>query len=217
MTTVSNGTDDRTSVRQRRADFITHLHGLHRGLSSDNRYNAGEARRVMAQLRRCFSSPRYEAEAYDTLFDFDPPEAEQHVWLLIAGLFALNPQPWPGNAHRRSSVGTAMGRLAQERGDSVRRRFTQLIAVESPAIPYYLRQAVQLLSTAAVPLDYYRLLDELADLLTEDPHGYKADRRQRIRLTWARDYHRAVNGAPVPEESDRPDDRGAPGAVTTTA
>ncbi|WP_329348883.1 type I-E CRISPR-associated protein Cse2/CasB [Streptomyces sp. NBC_01261] len=205
MTTAHNDTaSQRDSVRRRRGDFVTHLYGLHRTISSDNRHAVAEARRVMARLRRCFAGPRQEADAYETVFDFDPPEAEQHVWLLVAGLFALHPQPRLEKRHHRASIGTAMGILAHDRGDSVRRRFTQLVSVEGPSLPHYLRQCVQLLSTAAVPLDYYRLLDELVELLTDDPYGRNTQRRQRIRLTWARDYHRAgrPDGAATEDEPE---------------
>ncbi|MGW0334735.1 type I-E CRISPR-associated protein Cse2/CasB [Streptomyces sp. NPDC003011] len=159
-------------------------------MASDNKHAAAQARQAMALLRRCFTGARQEADAYDLVFDFDPPEAEQHIWLLTAGLFALHPQTRPQEHDRKSSLGAAMGRLAKERGDSVKRRFTQLVSVEEQAMPHYLRQALQLLRTGGVPLDFYRLLDELTELLADDPRGLNADRRQRIRLTWARDYHR---------------------------
>ncbi|MER6717134.1 type I-E CRISPR-associated protein Cse2/CasB [Streptomyces sp. NPDC000877] len=194
-------------TRQRRGDFVTHLYRLNRSISSDNRHAAAEARRTLARLRRCFAGPRQEADAYSTVFDFDPPEAEQHIWLLVAGLFALHPQAQPQDTHGRASIGTAMGLLAQDRGDSVQRRFTQLVSVEAASLPHYLRQCVQLLATSAIPLDYHRLLDELVDLLIDDPYQRNADRRQRIRLTWARDYHRAsrphhpANAEAAPEQT----------------
>ena len=196
MTTPRPAPGQPDSIQQRRGEFVTHLYGLHRSMSSDNRHAAADARRTMARLRRCFAGSRQEADAYTIVFDFDPPETEQHIWLLVAGLFALHPQPH----HRersRPSIGTAMGQLAQTRGDSVQRRFTQLVSVETAALPHYLRQCVQLLATADIPLDYYRLLTELVDLLADDPYGRHTERRQRIRLTWARDYHRASHPTPA--------------------
>ncbi|MGW2710441.1 type I-E CRISPR-associated protein Cse2/CasB [Streptomyces sp. NPDC001356] len=203
MTTARNAAAPAPNdTRQRRADFVTHLYRLNSSISSDNRHAAAEARRTLARLRRCFAGPRQEADAYQTVFDFDPPEAEQHIWLLVAGLFALHPQAPPRDAHGRASIGTAMGLLAQDRGDSVQRRFTQLVSVETSSLPHYLRQCVQLLATASLPLDYYRLLDELVGLLIDDPYGRNADRRQRIRLTWARDYHRASRPYPANTEAE---------------
>ncbi|MFI0511177.1 type I-E CRISPR-associated protein Cse2/CasB [Streptomyces sp. WSLK1-5] len=203
MTTAHPPAGRADGIQQRRAAFITHLYGLHRSMSGDNRHAAGEARRTMARLRRCFAGPRQEADAYSTVFDFDPPEPEQHIWLLVAGLFALHPQPHHGE-RARPSLGTAMGHLAQTRGDSVQRRFTQLVSVETTALPHYLRQCIQLLATADIPLDYYRLLNELTDLLADDPTGRQAERRQRIRLTWARDYHRASRPAPAAPAEPEP-------------
>ncbi|CAM5734938.1 hypothetical protein SALBM311S_12188 [Streptomyces alboniger] len=191
------------AVRQRRSNFVTYLYRLHRDMSSDNKHAAAQARRSMALLRRCFTGQRQEADAYDLVFDFDPPETEQHIWLLTAGLFALHPQSRPQEHDRKTSLGAAMGRLAKERGDSVKRRFTQLVSVEAQAMPHYLRQALQLLRTGSVPIDFYRLLDELTELLADDPRSLNADRRQRIRLTWARDYHRSSRSAgTAPDVSD---------------
>jgi CRISPR system Cascade subunit CasB len=214
MTTARNATvPPSNDIRQRRGDFVTHLYRLNRSISSDNRHVAAEARRTLARLRRCFAGPRQEADAYQTVFDFDPPEAEQHIWLLVAGLFALHPQPQAQDVHDRSSIGTAMGLLAQDRGDSVHRRFTQLVSVDAASLPHYLRQCVQLLATATIPLNYYRLLDELVELLIDDPHGRNADRRQRVRLTWARDYHRASR----PHHPADTEDETEPATPDTTA
>ncbi|MFM9538605.1 type I-E CRISPR-associated protein Cse2/CasB [Streptomyces turgidiscabies] len=191
------------AIRQRRSDFVTYLYRLHRDMSADNKHAAAQARQSMALLRRCFTGARQEADAYDIVFDFNPPEAEQHIWLLTAGLFALHPQTRPQEHDRKTSLGAAMGRLGRERGDSVKRRFTQLVSVEAQAMPHYLRQALQLLRTESMPLDFYRLLDELTELLVDDPRSLNADRRQRIRLTWARDYHRASRPASNgPDETD---------------
>ncbi|MFE7650204.1 type I-E CRISPR-associated protein Cse2/CasB [Streptomyces phaeoluteigriseus] len=202
MTTTPPSTTPPLDPLRRRGDFITHLYRLHRSMSSDNPHAAAEARRTMARLRRCFAGPRQEADAYGTVFDFDPPETEQHIWLLTAGLYALHPQTRQEASNGRPSIGAAMGQLSKDRGQSVQRRFTQLVSVEIPSMPHYLRQCVQLLATADIALDYYRLLDELVTLLVDDPHARNAERRQRIRLTWARDYHRASRPNPFPATAE---------------
>ncbi|WP_052372628.1 type I-E CRISPR-associated protein Cse2/CasB [Amycolatopsis taiwanensis] len=173
-------------TRQRRRHlFVDSLYRYNAALGGE-RHHAAEARRVLARLRRSFAGPRQEAEAYDVVFQHDPPEIEQEIWLLLAGLFALHPQPRPrGDKH--GSLGTAMQELARQRGDTVDRRFQQLLATDRYALPHYLRQAVQLLRADNVAVDYTRLLDDLVVIL--GPHSQDEDVR-RTRLRWARDYHR---------------------------
>ncbi|GAB1819617.1 type I-E CRISPR-associated protein Cse2/CasB [Herbidospora sp. RD11066] len=180
-----NKTDE---TRERRRRFVGHLYGLHTKLEVGNAHQVSEARRTLARLRRSLGGLRYEADAYAIVFPFDPPPSEQKAWILIAGLFALHPQPRPRNASGNGfrSLGTSMRDLVAERA-SAERRFVQLLAVDQASLPHYLRQAVQLLSTDSIPLDYGRLLDDLVTLLREhaDP-----ERVHRIRLNWARDFHR---------------------------
>ncbi|MGW4475944.1 type I-E CRISPR-associated protein Cse2/CasB [Nonomuraea sp. NPDC004354] len=185
---------ERDEVRQRRGRFIAHLYGLHGKLESPNAYQVSEARRALAQLRRSLTGPRAEAEAYATVFPFDPPQAEQQAWILLAGLFALHPQPRPGpNARQSGSLGRSMRALADER-PSAERRFLQLLAVDQPSLPYYLRQAIRLLATANIALDYYRLLEDVITLMDRwaDP-----ERVHRVRLNWARDFHRPRSSTPT--------------------
>lgn len=179
---------------QRRRTFVNYLYGLHAGQGSVNPRRAAESRQALARLRRSFAGPRQEAEAYDVVFAQDPPQAEQEVWLLVAGLFALHPQPRPRGLPRRS-LGTAMHVLVQRRGESVNRRFVQLLSVDRGSLPHYLRQAAQLLRTESVPLDYDQLLDDLLVLL-HNSHGDGT--AYRIRLGWARDFH-------LPPRTARPD------------
>jgi CRISPR system Cascade subunit CasB len=197
---------------RRRWAFVTHLYGLHRALNTTsggpedvnraNRHHATRARAELAVLRRSFAGPRQEAEAYGIVFEFDPPESEQRIWLLVGGVFALHPQATPGEGRRKVSLGGALGTLARDRGDSVTRRFTELVSVEDEALEHYLRQAVQLLRAGGVTFDYYRLMDDLATLLAPDPHGLRAKRRQRVRLAWTRDYHAAARSSRPTEEDD---------------
>lgn len=175
-------------VRKRRRRFVGHLYGLHAKLESGNAHQVSEARRTLAQLRRSLTGPRHEADAYAVVFPFDPPQAEQQAWILVAGLFALNPRPRsrtaPGNGSR--SLGTSMRALAAERS-SAERRFVQLLAVDRASLPHYLRQTVRLLGAENIALDYSRLLDDVVTLMHEraDP-----ERVHRVRLNWARDFHR---------------------------
>lgn len=169
---------------ERRHEFVTYLYGLCAGLGSANSRRAAESRQALARLRRSFAGPRQEAEAYDVVFAHDPPQAEQEVWLLVAGLFALHPLHRPSGPRR--SLGAAMSVLVQRRGESVNRRFVQLVSVDRHGLPHYLRQTVQLLRTESVPLDYEKLLTDLLDVLCDNSRDEAA---YRVRLNWARDFH----------------------------
>jgi CRISPR system Cascade subunit CasB len=189
--------------QQRRRLFVDSLYRYHASLEGA-RPHAAEARRVLARLRRSLAGPQQETEAYDVVFAHDPPESEQEVWLLLAGLFALHPQPRP-RADKRGSIGSAMRELAQRRGDSVNRRFQQLLATDPDALPHYLRQSVQLLRSDNVAVDYSQLLDDLVIVL--GPHSRDDDVR-RVRLRWARDYHR-----PPPKEQKSAADAKSPSTI----
>ncbi|MFI9388975.1 type I-E CRISPR-associated protein Cse2/CasB [Kutzneria sp. NPDC052558] len=144
-----------------------------------------DARRTLARLRRSLTGPRHEVEAYEFVFAHNPPRSEQDAWLLLAGLYATHPQP-QRNAGPRT-LGGSLRILAAKRGDSVTRRFTQLLTVDRAALPHYLRQAVQLLRSDDVAVNYTQLLADLTVLLTEN---WLSDHAHRVRLEWARDYHR---------------------------
>lgn len=179
------------SAEERRRAFVQELYGLHRALTSENPRLSGEARRALARLRRSFAGAAQQAEAYDIVFPHDPPQDEQELWLLVAGLFALHPH---GNTAKGRTVGGAMRLLAEERV-SAQRRFTQLLSVEARHLPYYLRQTIQLLRSGEVAIDYHRLLNDLVQIYSESP--------QKVRLRWARDYYRPrVPGS----RSARPED-----------
>jgi CRISPR system Cascade subunit CasB len=168
------------SLDERRRNFVQELYRLHRALTSQNPRLSGEARRTLARLRRSFNGPRQEAEAYDIVFPHDPPQREQELWLLVAGLFALHPH---GDTAKGRTVGGAMRLLADGRV-SAQRRFTQLLSVDPRHLPHYLRQMIQLLRSGDVAVDYHRLL---ADLVLIDSSREAA---HKVRLRWARDYHR---------------------------
>jgi CRISPR system Cascade subunit CasB len=173
-----------TSFAERRDTFIKYLHGLHYGASSGIPQRQSECRQALARLRRSVAGPRQQAEAYEIVFRHDPPESEQEIWLLVAGLFALHPQPSRGG---QRSLGASLRALARERGASASRRFEQLLGRDRAALPHHLRQIIRLLASDGIPVNYSRLLDDLVVVMGDD-HQDKA--AHRIRLGWARDFHR---------------------------
>lgn len=185
-------TRDAKEPSGKRRVFIDHLHQLYRSLDSGNRHVAAPARRELAVLRRGLVDA-HEMDAYQRVLDFEPPEREQRVWLLVGALFALHPQRRSVDGAWKPSVGSAMGRLARDRDGAVKRRFRQLASVEGAALEHHVRQGVQLLRGSSAPLDYETLLDDLVTLLADDPHGHHQDDRRRVRLRWARDFHRAAS------------------------
>jgi CRISPR system Cascade subunit CasB len=196
------------TLSERRHRFVQSLYGLNHALTQ-NSSAAALARQKLAKLRRAFAGPRQEAEAYGIVFPFDPPRAEQEVWLLVAGLFALYPQP---PTARGRSIGAAMGLLAAERGESARRRLEQLLSIDGQHLPYYLRQAVTLLRSAEIPFDFHRLLSDLLVLLRSE---FTADEAHAVRLRWGRDFYRPERTAPgrqatTPSESTEPPESTSP-------
>ncbi|WP_326557146.1 type I-E CRISPR-associated protein Cse2/CasB [Micromonospora sp. NBC_01796] len=172
--------DPIVTIDGRRQALVRHLYGLHQALGSGNPQRSAEARRTLARLRRAFAGRQQEAEAYDVVFPHDPPVEEQELWLLVAGLFALHPHA--DNARRRS-IGGAMRLLVADR-PSAARRFTQLLSVDPAAMPHYLRQTIQLLRSDGISVDYQLLLADLVKMHSSREEAH------RVRLRWARDYHR---------------------------
>lgn len=167
---------------------------------------AAPARQKLARLRRSFAGPHQEAEAYSVVFPFDPPVPEQEVWLLVAGLFALHPQP---PTARWRSIGGAMRLLGTDRGDAARRRLAQLLSVDGRHLPHYLRQTVTLLRSAEITFDFHMLLNDLTVLLRSE---FTADDAHAVRLRWARDFYRPERRAPA---MGKPDPSAEPAEPTT--
>lgn len=193
------------TLRERRGKFTNYLYDLHRQATSNDVRRAGEARQALARLRRAFPGPCYEAEAHEYVFPHDPPVSEQETWLLIAGLFALHPQP-RRPAHRRS-LGGSMGELEVLRGGAASRRFTQLLARDRDSLPHHLRQAIRSLMCHGIGVDFDQLLDDLVVLLGD---RYRGSEAHSVRLRWARDFHRPhkrAGGRDTPGESEFDDEQ----------
>lgn len=177
-----------------RRAFLTGLRAANRDTAAANRAVAGSARARLAVLRRGLAGPRQQADAYAAVYEFDPPEGEEHIWVLIGALFAQHPCDAEQDGRRTPSLSAALGRLAGERAGgaaAVDRRFAQLVGVEDQSFAHHVRQAVHLLRGASIPVNYDTLLDDLLILLDSDPAPASAQRRQRVRLRWIADYNRA--------------------------
>lgn len=99
-------------------------------------------------------------------------EREEDDALLVAGLFALHPES--GDL----SLAAALKRVERETGsDSVEARFRALLSVSRTELPTHLRNAVSLVASRNVPLDW-------ADLYRTIRHWPGSSGRRR----WAQDY-----------------------------
>lgn len=103
-------------------------------------------------------------------------------------LYAVHQQSRSTPMHRRDrGLGSAVRALCQRAPSekAVLQRFRALgTATEFPEVMHHARALINLLRTYEIPLDYGRLADQLAAL--QDP-----ERRDRVRLAWGREFHRA--------------------------
>lgn len=127
-------------------------------------------------------------------------ELPAHVTL---GLFALHHQSQsPGALNKESwGLGRSLKVLKAKRGaagaseEGIERRFRAALASNSlDSLAVHLRGLVTLLRGADIPLDYVRLYRELCSW----PY---TERRERVCLSWARDYFVTESG--LHEEDER--------------
>lgn len=183
-----------TETNHGRAAFITHLYELGDALERDG-HDTAQARRVLAQLRRSLTHG-YQPAAWQLVIEHSPPESEEQAWLLVAGLFATHPSPLTPRSDRLS-----LGAALQATGDhsATERRLQQLISVGPDSIDHYVRQALHVARAHNAPVDYLGLLNELIVLRAEP---LNSQRSHRVRMQWARDFHRARAAADRPRNDD---------------
>ena len=122
--------------------------------------------------------------------------ARQADYFLVAALFATHQISWPTPAaasaeEQRSytNLGASFRRLASaSESESVEKRFVALLNAPREDLPQHLRHAVSLLRAHDIPIDWARLLGDLAGWSRED---------RRIQNAWARAFWRreASSGA----------------------
>lgn len=98
--------------------------------------------------------------------------------LLVAGLYALHPERTTG-----TNFGHSMNRVwrAQEKRPSTEQRFIALLNGHSEDLPYHLRQAVSLISSHEVPIDWAQLYRDLCNW----GHADRFVQRKWARSFWA--------------------------------
>lgn len=133
-------------------------------------------RAALAALRRGLGKPPGTApEMWPVLLPYLPEEIPRRVLdrcLLIASLFAANPEPWNGaNAPWARNLGASLRRFddALPRGDpnekaptpGVQRRMMVLLKSDEAELPDRLRHSVGLLKAGEVPIHWGQLLTDL--------------------------------------------------------
>jgi CRISPR type I-E-associated protein CasB/Cse2 len=156
-----------TSKKDWEKDFIDQLRSLAAPPNPD--------RATLAELRRCLGCDLGRAlSRVGRLFNRVPDYALDDA-VLVATLFAFHPGPGSGG-----SLGEAFHELRARAGsDSIGKRFVALLDSAKEDLPGRLRQAVSLLKSKEIALDWEQLLTDLR--CWEQPS-------RRVQRDWARKF-----------------------------
>jgi len=106
---------------------------------------------------------------------------EEAVYYLIASLFAAWHQGGRPLATASGGMGWSFAELARKTNnrDSTERRFMTLLTSSDADLPMHLRQAISLLRSHDVPVDWSRLHRDVR---------WWEDRERRVQRRWAREF-----------------------------
>lgn len=161
---------------------------LIRALKAMEERDDGPARAGLAALRVGLRSPNgvcLDAMPHVAPYLGPRENPRQDRWFFaVATLFALHPHDQPQN----ESLGGAFAKLRKE-SDSIEKRFQLLLACDEENLWGQLVQIVSLLKSKNVPINWFRLLDDLTKNNWDDPE-------RPLQLRWARDFYKpAANPA----------------------
>ncbi len=145
--------------------FIAHLESLQ------------DDRGALAALRRGLGRPAgYAPAMFPYVVPFVPARAgewQEEAYYLIASLFGFYPV-----STRTGNMGSHFAQLRRQKGDgqAVERRFVALLAAHPDELGFHLRQAVSLLKSEEVPVNWSQLL---RDTLSWNNPEWCADVRRR--------------------------------------
>ena len=150
-------------------------------------------RATLASLRRGMGQPPgtvvETSRVVEHMLDEDDPPWVRDTLYLIAPLFAFHPASETGE--RWSNMGSHFRRLFGENEEpptNIERRFMALLTSEPDDLPDVLRQAISLLKSKDVPVNWLRLFEDVQRWLDSRPEG--EERRQEVRLRWSRSFWR---------------------------
>ncbi len=159
--------------RARAESFIAFLRGL---------ASKGD-RGSLAALRKGLTKPPGEAvEMYSLVAPYATGlgKWDEDLMYLVASLFSLHSDPGGSG-----TLGASLSRARAGRGSgagSMDLRFSALLDSDKDALPNRLRQAVSLLRSSGVEIDYVQLLIDLSSWFAAD---------KRVQRRWAADYYAA--------------------------
>ena len=151
--------------------FVSYLEGLR------------DDRAALAAMRRGLGRPPGTvADMYRYVVPWlaaDAPIWLERAYYTVAALFAYHPAP--GST---GNMGDHFARARDPRGDdtAIERRFTALLAAHPDDVDSYLRQAVSLLKSKEVPIEWHQLLSDLLGW----GHPDRYVQRQWARAFWGR-------------------------------
>jgi CRISPR system Cascade subunit CasB len=153
-------------------------------------------RGALAALRRGLGKSPGEATAmHPHVLPWIPPsvlERDERWYYLVAALFAMHPLQWPTREHPAgaTNLGASFARLrSAANAAGVERRFTSVLNSDEEDLPQHLRQAVGLLRSGGVPVDYTALL--------RDIRWWGAENRP-VQRRWARAFWRERTATSAP-------------------
>lgn len=164
-------------------------------------------RASLASLRRGMGQPPgavlETSRIVERLLDEDDPDYVRETLYLIAPLFAHHPATENGKRWE-SNLGSHFRKLAGENEAppaNVERRFMALLASEADDLPDTLRQAISLLKSKEVAVNWLNLFDDMQAWLDRRTEGDA--KRQEVRLRWSRSFWRlpAPTASPATQSS----------------
>lgn len=190
----------------------THSEGEHAFTSYLASLVRDERRDALAALRRGLGKrPGQAAEMFPYIVPWLSDSmslTRQADYFLVASLFASHQISWPaadvgatgGYTGGWTNMGASFRRLnAAASSDSIEKRFVALLNAEREDLPQHLRHAVSLLRAHDVPVDWARLLSDLAGWGRED---------RRVQRAWAQAFWR--HDATSTPQADRTESEAAP-------